>query len=81
NEADLYGYVAELEDMRDAFTAGNDGFLSWEYGLEITRLVQASYLSAERGETIDLTDNKTRKELETYKSLIARGEGGEVLFD
>lgn len=80
NEADLYGYVAELEDMRDAFNSGKDAFLKWEYGLEITRLVQAAYMSAERGETVDLTDKKTREELESYQSLIARGKGGKVLF-
>jgi len=81
NEADLYGYVAELEDMRDAFNSGDDGFLSWEYGLEITRLVQAAYMSAERGETIDLTDKKISEELENYHSLIAQGKGGKVLLD
>ncbi len=79
NEADLYGYVDELEDARDAFLAGRDGLLDWEYGLAITRLCQAAYLSAERGRTIDLTDPVVQHELETYVSLIARGEGRAVL--
>ena len=79
NELDLYGYVDELNDMRDAFMAGKDAFLNWEYGLEITRLVLAGYLSAERRKTIDLTDPAIRKELESYTPLIAQGKGAEVL--
>ncbi|MDX1639335.1 MAG: Gfo/Idh/MocA family oxidoreductase [Balneolaceae bacterium] len=80
NEADLYGYVAELEDMRDQFSQGNDATLDWEFGLEVTRLVQAAYLAAERGETLDLTDEAVSNELESYQSLIAQGRGSEVLF-
>lgn len=79
NEADLYGYVDELEDARDAFLGGKDGFLNWEYGLEITRLCQAAYMSAERQMTIDLTDEATQRELDSYTSLIAQGKGAEVL--
>jgi predicted dehydrogenase len=79
NEADLYGYVDELIDARKAFLSGRDGFLNWEYGLEITRLVQAGYLSAERQKTMDLTDPALQKELDSYTSLIAQGRGIEVL--
>jgi len=79
NELDLYGYVDELDDMRNAFLAGKDAFLNWEYGLEITKLVQAGYMSAERRQTIDLTDAAIRKELESYVPLIAQGKGAEVL--
>jgi predicted dehydrogenase len=78
NEADLYGYVDELEDARKAFLEGKDAFLNWEYGLEITRLCQAAYMSAERGRTIDLRDAKIQKELDSYTSLIAQGKGAEV---
>ncbi|PWT72095.1 MAG: gfo/Idh/MocA family oxidoreductase, partial [Proteobacteria bacterium] len=56
NEADLYGYTDENIDMLNAFSEGRDAMLSWEYGLEIERLVMASYLSAERRKTVDLTD-------------------------
>ena len=35
-------------DAFEAFTAGRDGMLPWSYGLEITRLVMAAYMSAER---------------------------------
>ncbi len=80
NEADLYGYVDENRDAAENFLRGKDGLLNFSYGLEITRLVMASYLSAERKMTIDLTDPKIRQELETYVPLIQQGRGGEVLF-
>ncbi len=80
NEADLYGYIEELDDMTKAFLNGEDALLDWEYGLEITWLCQAAYMAAERGETLDLTDPEVKKNLKSYKSLIARGEGAEVLF-
>ena len=79
NEVDLYGYVDELADMRDAFLAGRDALLNWQYGLEITKLVQAAYMSAERHKTIYLTDPAIQKELKSYQSLIAQGKGAEVL--
>jgi predicted dehydrogenase len=80
NEADLYGYVDEMIDAVEAFKAGRDPFLTWEYGLEVTKLCQAAYMSAERRKTIDLTDPAIQAELDTYVSLIAQGRGGEVLF-
>jgi predicted dehydrogenase len=80
NEADLYGYTDEFIDVRKAFLAGKDAFLNWEYGLEITKLCQAAYLSAERQKTIDLTHPATQKELDSYTSLIAQGKGAEVLY-
>jgi len=80
NEADLYGYTDENEDMARSFLAGHDAMLNWEYGLEVTRLVMAAYLASERKRTIDLTDPATLKELETYVPLIAQGKGAEVLF-
>jgi len=79
NEADLYGYTDENTEAAAAFLAGRDGLLPWSYGLEITRLVMAGYLSAERKKTIDLTDPAVQKELETYVPLIQRGRGAEVL--
>ncbi len=80
NEPDLYGYTDENEDARDAFLAGRDGFLPWSYGLEITRLVMAAYMSAERQRTVDLTDPAVQQELETYVPLIQQGRGAEVLY-
>jgi hypothetical protein len=79
NEADLYGYVAELRDAVDAFRDDRDGRLNWDYGREITYLVQAAYMAAERRQTLDLTDPRVQSELARYRSLISRGEGAEVL--
>jgi hypothetical protein len=79
NEADLYGYTDENEEAARAFLAGKDGFLSWSYGLEITRLVMAAYMAAEQKKTIDLTDPAVQQALETYVPLIQQGRGGEVL--
>ena len=80
NEADLYGYTDEIRDMVESFGAGRDAMLDWEYGLEVQRLVMASYLSAERGRTIDLTDAATLRELDTYVPAIQQGRGGEQLL-
>jgi len=79
NEADLYGYTDEFENARDSFSAGKDAEFNWEYGLKITRLCMASYLAAERGRTIDLTDPAIQEELDTYVPLIQQGKGAEVL--
>jgi predicted dehydrogenase len=80
NEADLYGYPDENEDAAEAFLAGRDGFLSWSYGLEVTKLVMAAYMAAERQKTIDLTDPAVQEELETFVPLIQQGRGAEVLY-
>jgi predicted dehydrogenase len=80
NEADLYGYTDENRDMLEAFSAGRDAMLSWDYGVEITRLVMASYLSAERGKTIDLTDASVLAELENYVPAIQQGKGAQQLL-
>jgi predicted dehydrogenase len=80
NEADLYGYTDENEDAARAFLNNKDAFLSWDYGLEITKLVMAAYMSAERKKTIDLTDPGTQQELKTFIPQIQQGRGREVLF-
>jgi predicted dehydrogenase len=80
NEADLYGYVDEIEDAVACFKQGKNGYLNFEYGLEVTKLCQAAYMSAERGQAIDLTDPAIQTELKSYTSLIAQGRGGEVLY-
>jgi predicted dehydrogenase len=80
NEADLYGYTDENVDALDAFSNGRDGMLPWSYGLEITRLVMAAYMSAERKRVVDLTDPATRRELERYVPLIQQGRGAEQLY-
>jgi predicted dehydrogenase len=78
NEADLYGYVDEWRDAAAAFAEQRDGHLNWEYGLDITRLVIASYMAAEKGATIDLGDPKVVKELASYIPAIQAGNGWNV---
>ena len=80
NEADLYGYTDEHADAFEAFLNGRDAMLPWSYGLEITRLVMAAYLSAEKKRVIDLTDPATERELETYVPLIQQGKGAAQLY-
>ena len=75
NEADLYGYTDENQDMLKCFSAGKNAMLSWEYGLEIQRLVMASYLSAERGATVNLRDKNVLSELDSYVPAIQQGKG------
>ncbi|MCS7237057.1 MAG: Gfo/Idh/MocA family oxidoreductase [Thermoguttaceae bacterium] len=79
NEADLYGYTDENVDAAEAFRTGRPPLLDWDYGVEITRLTMAAYLSAERRATIDLTDPATAAELEKYIPKIQQGRGAEVL--
>ncbi len=79
NEPDLYGYTDENADAMHAFLGGRDGTLPWSYGLEITRLVMAAYMSAEKKRVVDLTDPATQRELETYVPLIQQGRGKEQL--
>jgi predicted dehydrogenase len=80
NEADLYGYIDENKDACESFLAGRHGFLPLSYGLEINRLVMASYMAAEKRQTLDLTDPRIRLELETFVPLVQQGRGAEVLF-
>ena len=80
NEADLYGYTDENEDAATALLAGRDALLPWSYGLEITKLVMAAYMSAEKGQTIDLTDPAVQKELEGYVPAIQQGNGADQLY-
>jgi predicted dehydrogenase len=80
NEPDLYGYTDENADALAAFLNGRDAMLPWRYGLEITRLVMASYLSAEKKRVVDLADAATLSELESYVPLIQQGRGAEQLY-
>ncbi len=79
NEADLYGYTDENVDIVAALAQRRPALLDFDYGLEIVRLTMAAYMSAERGGVVDLTDEATCNELETYVPLIQQGRGGEVL--
>jgi predicted dehydrogenase len=79
NEPDLYGYTDENRDARDAFLAGRDALLNFDYGVEIVKLTMAAYLSAEERRVVDLTDPLTNERLEHYVPLIQQGRGAEVL--
>ncbi|MGC9327162.1 MAG: Gfo/Idh/MocA family protein [Candidatus Hinthialibacter sp.] len=79
NEADLYGYTDENVDAAQAFMKKKDAFLPLSYGLEITKLVMAAYMAAERKKTIDLTDPDVQDELETFVPAIQQGGGADVL--
>jgi predicted dehydrogenase len=75
NEPDLYGYVDENIDARDAFVAGHSALLDFDYGLEVVRLTMAAYMSAERGHVVDLTDPATAAGLDDYVPAIQQGRG------
>jgi predicted dehydrogenase len=75
NEPDLYGYPDENMDALKAFRSGRDAMLPWSYGLEITRLVMAAYMSAEQKKVIDLNDPAVIQELETFIPLVQQGRG------
>ncbi|MBI4404851.1 MAG: Gfo/Idh/MocA family oxidoreductase [Deltaproteobacteria bacterium] len=79
NEADLYGYVDENQDAAESFLNGTHAMLPFSYGLEITRLVMASYMAAERKQTIDLTCLDVQRDLESFVPAIQQGRGRDVL--
>lgn len=80
NEADIYGYTTEIRNAVNSFLNGKDALLDFKFGAEVTTLVQAAYMAAEKRRTIDLTDEAIKEELKTYQSLISQGRGEEVLF-
>jgi predicted dehydrogenase len=80
NEPDLYGYTDENADAVRSFEAGQPALLDFSYGLEIVRLTMASYLSAETGKVVQLTDPGTRRALDDYVPLIQQGRGGNMLL-
>ncbi len=79
NESDLYGYVDENLDCAQRFLRGEHALLPFSYGLQITKLVMAAYMSSEQKRTIDLQDPQVCEDLETYVPLIQQGRGSEVL--
>jgi len=80
NEPDLYGYTDQWVDALAALRGDRPPLLDFAYGVEIVRVCMAAYLSAERGSTVDLTDEATLSELETYVPLIQQGAGRSVLM-
>ncbi len=69
DEPAAYGYSAEDRHMAERFLAGRPPDETWEDGLEVTRVLMACYLSAERGSTVRLP----APELESFVPAVARG--------
>ena len=69
DEAAAYGYTAENRHMVGAFLSGRQPDETWEDGLEVTRVLMACYLSAERGSVVRFPE----PELEEFVPMVARG--------
>ena len=65
-----YGYVGENRHMVQSFLAGKRPMETFEDGVAVTDLLMASYMSAEREETIAFPP----PDLETFVPAVARGE-------
>ena len=70
NEAEVYGYTAENRHMVECFLAGKRPEENFDDGLDVTRLLMAAYMSAEKEKTIKLPNN----DIETFIPAVARGE-------
>ncbi len=69
-EGSTYGYLDQNEHVVDAFRAGRNAREDLHDGLQVSELVAASYLAAERGERVTLDD----VDLAGYVPEPARGE-------
>jgi predicted dehydrogenase len=70
NEPEVYGYTAENRHMVECFLAGIRPEENFDDGLDVTRLLMAAYMSAEKEKTIKLPNN----DIETFIPAVARGE-------
>lgn len=70
SESSAYGYDAENRHMVQSFLAGERPRESFEDGLEVSRLLMAAYMSAERGQTLPYPPQG----LDAYIPPVARGE-------
>ncbi len=69
DEASHYGYVGENRHFVQAFADGTEPALTFHDGLEVAKLMAACYMSAERGETIDMRTT----DLTGFEPAVSRG--------
>jgi len=70
SETDVYGYTAENRHMVESFLAGKRPQENFDDGLDVTRLLMAAYMSAEKNKTIQLPN----RDIESFIPSVARGE-------
>jgi len=70
NEAAVYGYEAENRHFVRAFLGKEPLRLSWDDGVEVMRLLMATYMSAEQGRTLDFPPDG----VDDFIPAVARGE-------
>jgi predicted dehydrogenase len=70
NEPAAYGYEAEDRHFVRAFLGAEPPLLSFDDGLEVVRLLMASYMSAEEGRTLTFPPPG----LDEFVPAVARGE-------
>jgi len=69
NEAEAYGYLGENRHFARAFLRGEKGMLTFEDGVEVMQILMASYMSAERGQTLEFPP----KGLDGFVPAVAKG--------
>lgn len=69
DECAHYGYVGENRHFVQAFANATEPVLTFHDGYEVSRLLAACYMSAERGETIDLLTT----DLSEFEPAVSRG--------
>ena len=70
NEAEVYGYTAENRHMVECFLSGKRPEENFDDGLDVTRLLMAAYMSAEKGKTIKLPN----PEIDNFIPSVSTGE-------
>ena len=70
SETDAYGYTAENRHMVESFLSGKRPQENFDDGLDVTRLLMAAYMSAEKSKTIQLPN----RDIESFIPSVARGE-------
>ena len=68
-ETSHYGYVGENRHFTQAFARGTTPELTFRDGYEIARVLAACYMSAERGQTVDMRST----EIDDFVPAVARG--------